>query len=258
MKKSIVMLILIYASLSVYAQDKDLEAQFLYTKAEETYTKALYPESIAFCEQAAGKLGKTNAKILSLELQAYHSLLLKQCYHRLLGERTKVDNYLQLYFDEFSKTANKEQTFAVMSFREKWNEYKKNGCPESSFKTWQQFNFGLNFTKTVYYGKYSPFAYIDQILPGDFKNQTSIREGFMVWMISVRPAHLPDDKKAELLTPYNDGLTHVGVIEKFNEYFKILSIGYPEMKSVVFKLYGTYRRGGEFSSYEVKVPVNQE
>ena len=42
------------------AQDKYMQAKYLYLQAEDSYTKNLFPEAISLCEQAANKLGQTN------------------------------------------------------------------------------------------------------------------------------------------------------------------------------------------------------
>jgi outer membrane protein assembly factor BamD (BamD/ComL family) len=61
--------------LSCTAQDANLEAKVLYTKAEEAFNSGNYTESLKQLDNVENTLGATNSRILYLKANCYNNLL---------------------------------------------------------------------------------------------------------------------------------------------------------------------------------------
>lgn len=118
-KITFLLTLLLAASAWVNAQNKDLDAQYLYTQAENSYTKNEFEKCVDYCEKAASTLGKTNTKILLLQFNAYDAILQKCPYNDLLKDRQKINDYLEFFFSNIDPNIYpKDKYFEVKKFKE--------------------------------------------------------------------------------------------------------------------------------------------
>ncbi|MFT3947820.1 MAG: hypothetical protein QM763_13295 [Agriterribacter sp.] len=145
MKKTVCLFAFVIICTFSFGQNNDLQAQYLYSKAEDSYAKNQFADAVNLCEQAAEKLGQTNQKILFLELEAYGGLLTQKCGDPLLDNKSKIDGYFDLYLNKLSNGADNEKIITIMKFKDQWADYKANGCPAL---TYTDLHLGLKFVDT--------------------------------------------------------------------------------------------------------------
>nr|WP_294792715.1 hypothetical protein [uncultured Mucilaginibacter sp.] len=105
-------LLLLALSFKTYAQ-ADLEAKAAYLLAEEKYGKGDMKATLEYLDEAAGKLGSANAKILYLKIMAQRELANKD--QRYL---TKLDSTIALFQNSpDAKAFNEEKALEIMKIK---------------------------------------------------------------------------------------------------------------------------------------------
>lgn len=174
MKKVVSILAFVNICTFSFGQNNDLQARYIYSKAEYSYAKNQFADAINFCEEAVKKLGQTNQKILFLELESYAGLLTQKCDDPLFNNITKIDNYLDLYLNKLSNGVDDEKIISIMKFKDQWTDYKTNGCPAL---TYADLHLGLKFrdrsARQSQFGKnMCNFWEVTEISAGPLKNIT--------------------------------------------------------------------------------------
>lgn len=161
----------LFFSTSLWAQNNDLDAQYLYTQAENSYTKNEFEDCIKYLEKAVVTLGKTNPKILSLEFNAYQGLLDKCPYHDLLMHNTRkiIDDLNYFFANVDVETYPKEKYFEVKKFKE---DYYNSTDKDKDIKRYKFEDLGISVVKD------GVGLTVVEVGDGLLKAQTDIRRKF--------------------------------------------------------------------------------
>lgn len=179
MKQTLFLLMTVFlTATNLSAQNKDLDAQYLYTQAENAYAKNEFEDCINFCEKAASTLGETNPKILLLQFNAYDAILQKCPYNNLLKDTKKINNYLDFFFSHIDiNTYSKDKYFEAKKFKDDFqNSYKIMAEIESNTKWYTFEDLGLIVVKEKYNGAWIKV----NVANGPIKEQTSMKDGLWI------------------------------------------------------------------------------
>lgn len=178
MKQTIFLLaitLLVVTNLS--AQNKDLDAQYLYTQAENSYAKNEFEECIQYLEKAVETLGQTNPKILSLEFNAYEAILQKCPNNKLLLSNTKkILDDIDFFFKHIDiQTYPKEKYFEAKKFQDDYmNRYDNEEEKRKNIKRYTFEDLGIDVTKD------GAGVKVTEIKDGLIKSQTDMKRKFWI------------------------------------------------------------------------------
>lgn len=127
MKMSSLLTLLSINAVWVYGQDNNLEAQYLYTKAEESYTNGNFSSAIKLLEKTTEKLGSTNLKILYLQIKSYQNKIDKDCTDSIKQDSIKIYTYIDYFFKLSNSDYPKEKYFEILDAKEKISSFFANG-----------------------------------------------------------------------------------------------------------------------------------
>lgn len=123
MKRKILLLTvsLIYA-LTMFSQDRDMEAQMHYTKAEEHFNNGYWVLALGELSDAEAALGATNSKILYLKARALSKSEYKQTFVRAPDLDTALKKFFSL---TDAKTYPADKYMDIMLINSDFQEFKK-------------------------------------------------------------------------------------------------------------------------------------
>ncbi len=200
-------LVFVFFSFYGFGQTKDLEAQYLYTKAEENYSANNSLKCLNLIKEAESKLGNTNAKILYLKLKAYDKISKDSCGLFPFNDTTEVTAQIKYFLDSLPlQSTPKEKYFEILDFKNNFEIFKKNNCISiAKDVTSQKVNRMANFeftdvdnkviTKNDVKGKYILIFFCKEGYPEAIKNLGKCFDKFSNKSIVFFNFYMGEDRK---------------------------------------------------------------
>ncbi|WP_338839675.1 hypothetical protein [Flavobacterium ginsenosidimutans] len=231
---------------------KDIDAQYLYHKAEDSYNNNLYTESIDFCEQTVQKLGSKNKKIVFLELQAFNMLLSKKCNSAYLNSeknQIRIKSYINFYLE--NSNTDDEKIFKIMKFKEDWDLYLDKGCPPRKPISIDDLGLGIKVQAVRY--KSMHLLQIYSIEDGIIKEKTGISSGFIIFSFSLATNDYTQKDICSSIDFVYD-LNESTWINYINARLQCLVKKEPNVTELNCSIYGFYKgQGKEGQLYQFKI-----
>lgn len=197
MKQTILtVLSLMYSFVFCFSQSAEIEAEYLYTKAEESFTNSDFSNAIQLLEKATEKLGSTNPKILYLQIKSYQNKIEKDCNDNIKQDSLKIKSYFDQFFKMVNSDYPKDKYFEVLDAKEKISLFFTGNCSQLKFAA---LSTKYNCEFELYMSDNVSGIKIAKIKEGKI-SATKIQSGFVITAINGKIASSIDNLINDLLS----------------------------------------------------------